>query len=105
MLCEQVDSDTNLPIDSVPLCIAVSLDKTTLNSSRSRSATPVTVMIYNLSGDTERKSFGCELAGYDPDLPESKHRLDAVLFEQGGKYKYARKAAITQQLPGVRWRG
>ena len=80
----------------MPLCIAVSLDKTTLNSSRSRTATPVTVMIYNLSGDSEKKSFGCEFAGYVPDLPESKHRLDAVLSEQGGKYKYARKAAIAQ---------
>ena len=96
LLCEQVGSDTTLSKDSVPLCIAVSLDKTTLNSSRSRSATPVTVMIYNLSGDTKRNSFRCEFAGYVPDLPESKHRLDAVLSAQGGKYKYARKAAIAQ---------
>ena len=76
LLCKHVQDDKNLPKNTVPLCIAISLDKTTMNSSRSRSETPVTFWIYNLSGDTERKSFKCEFIGYAPSLPESKNCLD-----------------------------
>ena len=39
--------------NAVPLCFAISLDETTMNTTRSRSETPVTIKIYNLSGDVD----------------------------------------------------
>ena len=94
ILTEQVQADTSLPKDSVPLCIAISLDETSLNTTRSRNETPVTFWIYNFSGDSERKSFKCEFLGYAPSLPETKSRLHNVLLEQGCTTKSRRSLAI-----------
>ena len=96
LLCEQVKLDPTLPVGSVPLCIAISLDETTCNSSMSRSETPLTFMIYNQSGDTLRGAFGCEFGGYAPSQPDSKPRLDAVLRGQGCRHKYKQKDAIKE---------
>ena len=102
ILTEQVRSDPSLPKDAIPLCIAFSLDKTTLNSSRSRCAIPLTFWIFNLSGDQERRSFKCEFLGYAPQLPENKSRLHEVLTAQGcqgiGKRNLAIKRAERQSL-------
>ena len=103
LLCKHVQDDKSLPINTVPLCIAISLDKTTLNSSRSRSETPVPFLIYNLSGDTERKSFKCEFIGYAPSLPESKNCLDSHLSETSHVKKHKKiaiKRAERQALLG-----
>jgi hypothetical protein len=70
--------------NAVPLCFAISLDETTMNTTRSRSEVPVTIMIYNLSGDVERTSFKCELLGYAPkDLHENINELAEVLKRNG----------------------
>ena len=70
--------------NAVPLCFAISLDETTMNTTRSRSEVPVTIMIYNLSGDVERTSFKCELLGYAPkDLHENINELVEVLKRNG----------------------
>ena len=94
ILAEQVKADTSLPKDSVPLCIAISLDETSLNTTRSRNETPLTFWIYNLSGDPERKSFKCEFLGYAPSLPVTKSRLHNVLTDQGCTSKSRRSLAI-----------
>jgi hypothetical protein len=66
--------------NAVPLCFAISLDETTMNTTRSRSEMPVTIMIYNLSGDVDRTSFKCELLGYEQkDLGEKTTELVSIL--------------------------
>ena len=70
--------------NAVPLCFAISLDETTMNTTRSRSEIPVTIMIYNLSGDADWTFFKCELLGYAPkDLHENMTELVHVLKNQG----------------------
>ena len=78
MLDEKVKSLHGL--NAVPLCFAISLDETTMNTTRSRAEIPVTIMIYNLSGDVDRTSFKCEILGYAPkDLNENINELVELL--------------------------
>ena len=71
-------------LNAVPLCFAISLDETTMNTTRSRSETPVTIMIYNLSGDVDQTYFKCELLGYAPtNLSENVSELVEILKRKG----------------------
>ena len=68
----------------VPICLGIGLDATQINSNKSRSATPVSFVIYNLAGDSERSSFRCEFVGYAPtDYPESVRELKQILNDRG----------------------
>ncbi len=70
--------------NSVPICFAISLDETTMNTTRSRPEIPVTIMIYNLSGDVDRTSFKCEILGYAPtNCGENMNELVAILKRNG----------------------
>ena len=86
----------------VPICIGIGLDATQINSSKSRSATPVSFVIYNLAGDSERSSFRCEFVGYAPtDYPESVGELKQILKNRGCRYliiSIARRKAVQDYL-------
>ena len=76
----------------VPICIGIGLDATQVNSNKSRSATPVSFVIYNLAGDSERSSFRCEFVGYAPtDYPESVRELKQILSTNGCKAEVKQK--------------
>jgi hypothetical protein len=80
---------------AVPLCFAISLDETTMNTTRSRSETPVTIMIYNLSGDVDRTSFKCEILGYAPtEFQENVTELLETLRRKGVKTAKQRKKIL-----------
>jgi hypothetical protein len=80
----------------VPLCIGIGLDATQINSNKSRSATPVSFVIYNLAGDSERSSFRCEFVGYAPtDYPESVQELKQILTSRGCKAEVKRNKIIS----------
>jgi hypothetical protein len=80
----------------VPICLGIGLDATQINSNKSRSATPVSFVIYNLAGDSDRSSFRCEFVGYAPtDFPESVKELKQILEGRGCRAEAKRSKIIS----------
>jgi hypothetical protein len=65
---------------AVAICLILSIDETTLNTTRSRTGSPLTLFVANARGASFRPIF----LGYGPlEMPYSDEVLDEMLFKRG----------------------
>ena len=76
---------------AVAICLILSIDETTLNTTRSRTGSPLTMFVANARGDSFRPIF----LGYGPlEMPYSDEVLDEMLFKRGCTAKTHRDAIV-----------
>ena len=75
----------------VAICLILSIDETTLNTTRSRTGSPLTMFVANARGDSFRPIF----LGYGPlEMTYSDEVLDEMLFKRGCKFQTHRDAIV-----------
>ena len=82
----------------VAICLILSIDETTLNTTRSRTGSPLTMFVANARGDSFRPIF----LGYGPlEMPYSDEVLDEMLFKRGCEFQTHRDAIIDSVKRGA----
>ena len=77
--------------NAVAICLILSIDETTLNTTRSRTGSPLTMFVANARGDSFRPIF----LGYGPlEMPYSDEVLDEMLYKRGCTAKTHREAIV-----------
>ena len=77
--------------DAIAICLILSIDETTLNSTRSRTGSPLTMFVANARGASFRPIF----LGYGPlEMPYSDEVLDEMLFKRGCLFQTHRDAIV-----------
>lgn len=84
--------------DAIAICLILSIDETTLNSTRSRTGSPLTLFIANARG----KSFRPVFLGYGPlVMPYPDDVLDEMLVKRGCLVKSHRDYVIASVKRGA----